>query len=382
VNADLGALAPPPDARSRSRLRRALPAMVFLEIPAVVVGTVVVYAVHLGMADFRAFWEAGRDVLDGRSPYPPLDAAVVTAGHGFVYPPAAAFAVAPFALLPYTAAATIFALLTVASVLLTLWVLGVRDRRCYGLAVLPASTLSVVGSGALSAFLALGLALAWRFRDRLRVAVPAIAVLVIAKLLLWPVLVWLLATRRWAAAAGAVVAGALATTAAWAAIGFAGTAEYPHLLGKIARLEQVDGYSLVALGHGAGLGTGAARAAAAVVGGALLIATVLVARRPLGDRRSFILAIAASLALSPVVWLHYFVLLLVPLALARPRFAPLWLLPLAFWLCPIHSGGVLWRVLLGVGIAALVFGRSMRRRPAIRIADPASALPAGSRLAS
>jgi alpha-1,2-mannosyltransferase len=363
VSADAGALARPTDTRSLPRLRRALPMMLFVEIPAVVIGTVVFFAVRQGMADFRSFWEAGRDVLHGHSPYPALDAAVVTAGHGFVYPPGTAFAVAPFALLPYTAAATVFALLTVAAILLTLWVLGVRDRRCFALAVLPASGLSVIGSGALSAFLALGLALAWRYRDRLLVAVPVVAFLVVAKVLLWPVLVWLVATRRWAAAAAAALAGAVFTVAAWAAIGFAGAAEYPHLVAKVARLEDADGYSLVALGRGAGLGNGEARAAAAFVGVGLLVATVIAARRPLGDRRSFIFAVAASLALSPVIWLHYFVLLLVPLSLARPRFAPLWLLPLLFWLCPIHSGGVLWRVLVGVGVAALVLGQSVRQRP-------------------
>jgi hypothetical protein len=35
-----------------------------------------------------------------------------------------------------------------------------------------------------------------------------------------------------------------------------------------------------------------------------------------------------------LVWSHYFVLLLVPLALARPTFAWVWLLPLGMWVCP------------------------------------------------
>ena len=43
--------------------------------------------------------------------------------------------------------------------------------------------------------------------------------------------------------------------------------------------------------------------------------------------RSFTCAVAATLALSPIVWLHYLVVLLVPMAIARPRFSPLWLLP-------------------------------------------------------
>jgi hypothetical protein len=39
--------------------------------------------------------------------------------------------------------------------------------------------------------------------------------------------------------------------------------------------------------------------------------------------------LAASLALTPVVWIHYFVVLLIPIALARPRFSMIWLALLA-----------------------------------------------------
>ena len=42
-------------------------------------------------------------------------------------------------------------------------------------------------------------------------------------------------------------------------------------------------------------------------------------------RRSLGLAIAAALILSPIVWRHFFTLLLVPLALSRPRFDAVWL---------------------------------------------------------
>ena len=43
------------------------------------------------------------------------------------------------------------------------------------------------------------------------------------------------------------------------------------------------------------------------------------------------LCLAAALAASPIVWMHYFLLLLVPLALIRPRLSPLWLVPFAYW---------------------------------------------------
>src|SRR5205085_8067125 len=43
------------------------------------------------------------------------------------------------------------------------------------------------------------------------------------------------------------------------------------------------------------------------------------------------LVLAASLAASPIVWMHYFLLLLVPIALTRPRLSWLWFVPLAYY---------------------------------------------------
>ena len=52
------------------------------------------------------------------------------------------------------------------------------------------------------------------------------------------------------------------------------------------------------------------------------------------DARSFTCAVAATLVLSPIVWLHYLVVLLVPVAITRPRFSVLWLLPVLLWVSP------------------------------------------------
>jgi hypothetical protein len=60
------------------------------------------------------------------------------------------------------------------------------------------------------------------------------------------------------------------------------------------------------------------------------------------------------LAFSPIVWLHYLVLLLVPLAIARPRFSAVWLLPLLLWLTPLNGNGELIQPLLPALVAAAV----------------------------
>ena len=70
-------------------------------------------------------------------------------------------------------------------------------------------------------------------------------------------------------------------------------------------------------------GTGSVATATAVASAVGLLVLALAYRRA-----SLPLALAASLLLSPIVWLHYFVLLVVPLALSRPRLSAAWALPL------------------------------------------------------
>ena len=89
------------------------------------------------------------------------------------------------------------------------------------------------------------------------------------------------------------------------------------------------------------------------VGAALLAFCWREGRRGL-DERSLALALAAALALSPIVWLHYFVLLLVPIALARRTFGAIWLIPALFWFTPYEENFAQhWRIAVGIGLAAL-----------------------------
>jgi hypothetical protein len=164
---------------------------------------------------------------------------------------------------------------------------------------------------------------------------PAVALglTVSAKLLFWPLLVWTAVTRRLRATAWAVAVGAGVTLVAWAAIGFDGLAGYPVLLRRLSEIQSENSYSLVGIAHTLGLPEWAGQAAMLLSGGALLACCVVFARRG-DDFRSFTAALGATLALSPIVWLHYLVVLLVPMAIARPRFSALWLLPVLLWSSP------------------------------------------------
>ena len=88
---------------------------------------------------------------------------------------------------------------------------------------------------------------------------------------------------------------------------------------------------------------------------AAVLAVFVAARAEDGDRRAFAVAVLGTLAATPVVWMHYYALLFVPIALYRPRFSPIWLAPMALWLAPsTYSEGVSWRILLGLGTVAVV----------------------------
>jgi hypothetical protein len=363
----------------RTAARRLVPIVVFGIVPLAAVCLLLASSLEtssrLAFWDFHALWNAGHDVLHGRDPYPPASRDVLAGEQAFVYPAPAAVAAVPFALLPFRASGVAFEVLSVAALLLALRIAGVRDWRCFGLAFLYRPVLHALSLGAVSPFLALGLAIAWRWRDRRWVAAGAVAALILLKVFLWPLVLWLAFTRRLMTAALAVAFTAGVSLAGWSVVGFAGLRAYPHVLGLLSKILEGKSYSLVALGLSLGAGATAARALAALVGLACLALVAWHGRKTGADAWTFTAAIAAALALSPIVWLHYFVLLLVPLAIVSPRLGPLWALPLAFWAIGGQSTDpAIWRgwsispnlsptpvgslglIVYGVGAAAVTLG--------------------------
>jgi hypothetical protein len=319
----------------RTAAARVVPYAIFGAVPAVAVFLLLRSSLEMGGGhgfwDFHALWNAGLAVRHGRSPYPPADPSALGRQGSFVYPAPAAFFAAPLTFLSFSAAGLVFALLSIAALLGALWLVGVRDWRVFGVALLTRPALHSLSLGAISPFLALGLAAAWRWRDRRWPLAGVVAALIVLKVFLWPLLVWLAFTRRLAAATAALALAVVASLIAWAAIGFAGLRGYPHLLSLLSDVLQGRGYSLVALGLSLGVSPGMARVLAAVVGVACLALVAWRSRTTDADAWTFIVAIGAALALSPIVWLHYFTLLLVPVAIASPRLGPIWALPFAFW---------------------------------------------------
>ena len=280
-----------------------------------------------------AYLPAADAVLDGRSPYPELDDPILLDQKGYVYPPQLLYLVLPLTPLPDAVVGALVAACLIALVVGTLRVLGVTDLRCFAAAFLWMPTMSGVLLANVSIPLAFAAAVIWRYRDAVWPPAVALGLTVSAKLLFWPLLVWTSVTRRLRATAWAVAVGAGVTLVAWAAIGFDGLAGYPDLLRRLSEIQSENSYSFVGIAHTLGLPEWVGQAAMLLSGGALLACCVGFARHG-DDFRSFTAALGATLALSPIVWLHYLVVLLVPMAIARPRFSALWLLPVLLWSSP------------------------------------------------
>jgi hypothetical protein len=124
--------------------------------------------------------------------------------------------------------------------------------------------------------------------------------------------------------------------------------DYPKLLHVLQQVEVPVSYSFVGL---LGL-SGAAGTATTVVLSLLAVAAIVLASRGRdGDRRSFVLAVLAALLTTPLLWLHYLLLLFVPIALYRPRLSAIWFLPMLLWLTPSsNSHGETWRIVLALAV--------------------------------
>jgi alpha-1,2-mannosyltransferase len=334
----------------------------FLWIPALVLGFTSWYELRnqKTLGDFPIFRAASKAVLHGHSPYVPPSPHALANFDTFVYPPAAAFLFSPFAVIPYQSAKALMVVLSIASVLLALRLLGVEDWRCYGVAAVSAPVVSSLALGALTSFLLLGAAATWRHRDRPAFTGVTAALTATAKLFLWPLGLWLLVTKRMRAAAIFAATTLALLVGGWAAIAFGGLRDYPHLLRLLTQLESHRSFSVVALFKVSGTATTVLSAllAFAVVG-----AVAAAARSSDGERRAYAVAVIGALVSTPVVWMHYYVLLFVPIALYRRRLSAAWLLPLAFWVVPSsYSEGATWRILIGLGVTAAVGSCLIDRR--------------------
>jgi hypothetical protein len=272
------------------------------------------------------------------------------AGTPSVYlpPPILAIGV-PFSFLPFAVAAVVFGIAQFACSAGALWIVGLRDWRCYAAALLSVPILGSVGYGNPTPLVLLALAVAYRTRQDAYRPALAVAAAVIVKPFAFPFFVWL-APRR---AAVAVTAFATTVVAGWAAIGFEGFADYPKILDKLTAAQGSHGASIYALT----LNLGAGRSIAL---GCALAAAILVL---IAGRASFESAILASLLGPSIIWGWYYMLLFLVLAIRSPRFSWRWLVGLCYVPQMFDPGSTrpTWALVLAIAGAVFITYPGLRR---------------------
>ena len=212
-------------------------------------------------------------------------------------------------------------LLGLACFALSLWLVGVRDWRIYGVVALWPQFVGEMRVSHLTPVIMLLVAAAWRWRDTRGAPGVLVGLAVAIKFFVWPVGLWLAATRR---VADAALAAAVAAFSLLLVLPFTGLHDYvdcPDAARSSLRPGQLQ--RVRPPGAGRRLRPGRARRDARRRRGCCSAAT--------WRYRSLALALAAAFALSPIVWLDYFTLAALPLALARPRLSAIWFVPLVTW---------------------------------------------------
>ena len=301
--------------------------------------------------DFLAYHAAASRVLAGQPAY---DTSFEAAGGFglFYYPPTFIPLVLAFGLLP-------------ADVATWAWEAGLLAAFAVGVAVMPVARpvkwwivllagvswpfLYAIKLGQVGPLLFLLMAVGWRWMDRGPALGTSGALGAAIKIQPGLILAWALLTRRWAAvASGAVVLGALALIATLVA----GLGAWTDFLALITRVSDPittpHNFTPGAVAYQLGISRDTAALIQWGLMGLAALAFVLAALR-LGAAPSYMVAVIASQLLSPILWDHYALLLLLPVAwlmdrgcwwaaifvLATPVLIvgqlPPWIYPAAFW---------------------------------------------------
>ena len=145
----------------------------------------------------------------------------------------------------------------------------------------------------------------------------------------------------------------MATASLLLLLPYIGLPDYVRLVRSLANAFDGLSYTPYALLRDLGAPSAVARSVTVAFGAFLLAAA--------WRRRSLALALAAAFCLSPIVWRHFFALLVVPLGIARPRFDSAWLVPLGMWAGTGTFNGAPWQTALVLTLAGLTLALAERR---------------------
>jgi hypothetical protein len=306
-------------------------------VAAFAIGTALILAVAgwtLGY-DFQAYVGAAHRLLDGARLYDP---AVSVAG-GFaiyLYPPPFAVAMLPFALLPATVGLWLWLAGLVAAFLAGVALLPVRRDVRWTIVLLAGLSwpfLYSVKLGQVGPLLFLAFAAGWRALDRPWPLGAAIATGALVKVQPALLLVWALATGRRRAVVAGVAVLAAAAVVVTPFVRFGSWGDYVELLRRVSTpVTTPHNFTPGAVAYQLGVPEGAAGIIQLGTFGLTLAITAWAWLRTDAES-SYLTTVVATQLLSPLLWDHYAMLLLLPVALLLQR-RHWWavLIPLAGWL--------------------------------------------------
>ena len=309
--------------RFGAALAKLLPLFAIVAFVGGITATLAVAGDTLGY-DFLAYHAAAVRVLDG---LPAYDTSFEAAGGFglFYYPPTFIPFVLPFGLLAASSATGAWIAILIAAFLLGVVAMPVSARVRWLIVLLAGVSwpfLYAVKLGQVGPLLFLVFAVGWRWLDRPAVLGATGAIGAAIKIQPGLVLFWALAGGRWRAVAwGGVVLIALAA----AATVLAGTGAWTDFLDLIRRVSDPittpHNFTPGAVAYQLGVSTETAQLVQWVTMAVVLVA-VIVAARWLPSVPGYLAAVVASQLISPILWDHYALLLLLPVA---------WLLDRGHW---------------------------------------------------
>lgn len=317
--------------------------------------------------DFSAYWQAGRNLLDGEpiysvaqlaGPYPPQQQYL------YLYPPFLAVLAAPLAALfddyrlavwAWTAIGFVAAIATVVAVGRREGLITDRGRLALlvgGAFTIPAVIAELVMGNVhlilLGLFAAAWLGLRHGGRSGEVVAGAAIGAATLIKVFPGLLIVWLVLAGRWRAAAVSVAAIGLLTLATLPFTGLEPWLQYPQVLANLSEPSSTTDALAPTTWLSPVLGFMAARVLVTVAALAVLAWSV----RRQAEAVSFAVAVMTSVLIAPALYHHYLAIAVLPFLLALAHARPRWWLALAY-------GGLLGGKQPGLGDLMWILNRAL-----------------------
>jgi alpha-1,2-mannosyltransferase len=299
----------------KQRARAALPVIAVIALALTVPAIVWSAGSTLGY-DFHAYGNAAERLLHGDRLYDP---GVDVAG-GFaiyLYPPPFALAIVPLAAIGGTGAVWIWTVFLVAAFVAGVALLPVRSTIRWlilGLAAIDWPFLYSLKLGQVGPILFLLFALGWRALDRPTTLGVSVGLGTLVKVQPALLLAWAAMTGRWRAVAVAIFVVIGATVVTVVVAGIQPWLDYPTLLGRVASpLTTPHNFTPGAVAVQSGASLELAGAVQAIATALALGAVVIASRRASADA-AYLVTVVASQLVSPLLWDHYAMLLLLPVA--------------------------------------------------------------------